>query len=108
MSMFKEVVPLVEYHHERIDGRGYPHGLKGDEIPLLARIISVADAFDAMTSDRVYRTKMDLSQAIEQLEKGKGTQFDEKVVDVFEKLLEDFPKMKEELASTYAPQIEMI
>ena len=108
MSMFKEVVPLVEYHHERIDGRGYPHGLKGDEIPLLARIISVADAFDAMTSDRVYRTKMDLAAAIEQLEKGKGAQFDENVVTVFVKLLEDFPKMKEELAYTYAPQIEMV
>jgi len=108
MSMFKEVVPLVEYHHERIDGRGYPHGLKGEEIPFLARIISVADAFDAMTSDRVYRTKMDLSQAIEQLEKGKNTQFDEYIVEVFVKLLENFPKMKEELASTYAPQIEMV
>lgn len=108
MSMFKEVVPLVEYHHERIDGRGYPHGLSGDEIPFLARIISVADAFDAMTSDRVYRTKMDLSQAIEQLEKGKNTQFDEHIIEVFVKLLEDFPKMKEELAGTYAPQIEMV
>jgi len=108
MSMFKEVVPLVEYHHERIDGRGYPHGLIGDQIPLLARIISVADAFDAMTSDRVYRTKMDLSQAIEQLEKGKNAQFDENIVGVFVKLLEDFPKMKEELANTYAPQIEMV
>ena len=108
MSMFKEVVPLVEYHHERIDGKGYPHGLKGDEIPLLARIISVADAFDAMTSDRVYRTKMDLSQAIEQLERGKDAQFDAKVVDVFVELLKDYPKMKEELASTYAPQIEMV
>lgn len=108
MSMFKEVVPLVEYHHERIDGKGYPHGLKGDEIPFLARIISVADAFDAMTSDRVYRTKMDLSQAIEQLERGKNAQFDAKVVDVFVELLKDYPKMKEELASTYAPQIEMV
>jgi len=108
MSMFKEVVPLVEYHHERIDGRGYPHGLVGEDIPLLARIISVADAFDAMTSDRVYRTKMDLSQAIEQLERGKNAQFDEKIVEVFIKLLEEFPKMKEELANTYAPQIEMV
>ena len=108
MSMFQEVVPLVEYHHERIDGRGYPHGLAGDEIPFLARIISVADAFDAMTSDRVYRTKMDLAQAIEQLEKGKNAQFDEHIVDVFVKLLEKFPKMKEELAGTYAPQIEMV
>ena len=108
MSMFKEVVPLVLYHHERYDGRGYPHGLSGEEIPFLARIISVADAFDAMTSDRVYRTKMDLAQAIEQLEKGKNTQFDEKVVVAFIELLEDFEKMKEELSDTYAPQIELV
>lgn len=108
MSMFKDVVPLVEYHHERIDGRGYPHGLKGNEIPLLARIISVADAFDAMTSDRVYRTKMDLEQAIEQLEKGKNAQFDENVVEAFKELLKDFTKMKEELEDTYIPQIEMV
>ena len=104
----RDLIPIVKYHHERIDGKGYPHGLKGDEIPLLARIISVADAFDAMTSDRVYRTKMDLSVAIEQLERGKNAQFDAKVVDVFVELLKDYPKMKEELASTYAPQIEMV
>jgi len=52
ISMFKDVVPLVKYHHERIDGKGYPEGLKGDEIPFLARILTVADAFDAMMSDR--------------------------------------------------------
>ena len=103
MSMFKDIVPLVEYHHERIDGRGYPHGLKGEEIPLLARIISVSDAFDAMTSDRVYRTKMGLSQAIEQLEKGKSTQFDENVVDAFLKLLDtDYENMQKDIAHTYA------
>lgn len=107
MSMFKDIVPLVEYHHERVDGRGYPHGLTGDEIPQLAKIISVADAFDAMTSDRVYRTKMDLNHAIEQLEKGKNTQFDERVVDTFVELLNDFPKMKSEIEDTYA-QLEKV
>jgi putative nucleotidyltransferase with HDIG domain len=60
VSVFKDVVPLVKYHHERIDGKGYPHGLKGEEIPFLARVLSVADAFDAMTSDRSYRTKISL------------------------------------------------
>ncbi len=109
MSMFKDIVPLVEYHHERIDGRGYPHGLKGEEIPLLARIISVSDAFDAMTSDRVYRTKMELSQAIEQLEKGKGTQFDENVVDAFLKLLDtDYENMQKDIAHTYASALEKV
>ena len=102
MSMFKDVVPVVRYHHERFDGRGYPDCLQGNEIPLLARITSVADAFDAMTSDRVYRTKLDLSTAIEQLEKGKGTQFDEEVVNVFVKLLENYDEMKAELQHTYA------
>lgn len=70
-------------HHERYDGNGYPLGLKGEEIPLLSRIISVVDAFDAMTSDRAYRKAMSKSQAIEELRKNSGTQFDSKIVDVF-------------------------
>jgi len=107
MSMFKEAVPLVKYHHERYDGRGYPEGLTGEDIPLLARIISVADAFDAMTSDRIYRTKMDLSRAIEQLTQGKDTQFDGKIVDIFLKCLENYDIMQEEIADTYAKIQEM-
>jgi putative nucleotidyltransferase with HDIG domain len=102
MSMFKEAVPLVKYHHERYDGRGYPFGLKGEEIPLLARIISVADAFDAMVSDRVYRTKLDINKAIEQLNLGRNTQFDSKVVECFLKILKDYDKIKEEIKNTYA------
>lgn len=70
-------------HHERYDGNGYPLGLKGEEIPLLSRIISVVDAFDAMTSARAYRKAMSKSQAIEELRKNSGTQFDSKIVDVF-------------------------
>lgn len=89
VSMFKEVVPLVQYHHERIDGKGYPDGLKGRQIPLLARILSVADAFDAMTSDRQYRSKLDLREAKAQLIKGKGIQFDAVVVEKFINVLED-------------------
>jgi len=106
MSMFKDAVPVVRYHHERFDGRGYPDCLKGNEIPLLARITTVADAFDAMTSDRVYRTKLELSKAIEQLEMGKGTQFDEEVVNVFVNLLENYDEMQEDLKHTYAGVIE--
>jgi len=102
MSMFKEAVPLVKYHHERYDGRGYPEGLAGENIPLLARIVSVADAFDAMTSDRIYRTKMELDRAIEQLVQGKNTQFDGKIVDVFLKCLEKYDIMQIEIADTYA------
>ena len=109
MSMFKDVVPLVEFHHERYDGRGYGRGLVGEEIPFLARIISVADAFDAMTSDRVYRTKMELSQAIEQLEKGAGTQFDKTVVAAFLELLHsEYEDMQKEIAHTYAAALETV
>ncbi|NTV91203.1 MAG: HD-GYP domain-containing protein, partial [Clostridiales bacterium] len=88
VSMFSEVVPIVKCHHERVDGNGYPEGLKKDEIPFMARIISVADAFDAMMSDRLYRPKMALEEAVLQLKKGAGTQFDENIVNMFVKLLE--------------------
>lgn len=101
VSMFRDVVPLVKYHHERVDGTGYPEGLKGDEIPFLARIISVADAFDAMTSDRLYRSKLQLEDAKNQLMKGAGTQFDAEVVHTFIKLLDNFEQMQSEVAYTF-------
>jgi putative two-component system response regulator len=66
----------ARWHHERIDGRGYPDGLKGDEIPLEARIIAVADAYDAMTSNRSYRDVMPQEKVRGQIENGLGTQFD--------------------------------
>jgi putative nucleotidyltransferase with HDIG domain len=83
VSMFKDVVPVVKCHHERIDGTGYPEGLSGESIPLLARIISVADAFDAMMSDRIYRSRLNIDQARQQLLNGAGTQFDAYIVSVF-------------------------
>jgi energy-coupling factor transport system substrate-specific component len=70
------------YHHERYDGKGYSKGLAGEEIPLNARIIGLADAFDAMTANRVYRKKLDFSVVLTELEKGRGTQFDPKLVDI--------------------------
>jgi len=73
----------VLYHHERLDGKGYPEGLKEDEIPLLSKIISVADAYEAMTADRPYKTKKTKEQAIEEMKNYSGTQFDKKIVDVF-------------------------
>lgn len=73
-------------HHERYDGKGYPKGLKGEEIPEVARIISVADAFDAMHSTRPYREKMELGAAVEEIKKGSGTQFSPDVVDAFMRL----------------------
>lgn len=101
VSMFKDIVPLVMYHHERMDGRGYPNGIKGDEIPFLARIISVADAFDAMTSDRKYRSKLHLEEAKKQLALNAGTQFDPKVVEKFLIILEDFDSLHSEIDKMY-------
>jgi HD-GYP domain-containing protein (c-di-GMP phosphodiesterase class II) len=74
--------PVVRAHHERIDGRGYPYGLAGDEIPFEARIVAVADAFHAMTSDRPYRQALSSGEAIEILRTGRGKQWDAPVVDV--------------------------
>ncbi|WP_019635253.1 HD-GYP domain-containing protein [Paenibacillus fonticola] len=76
-------LPGVRSHHERYDGTGYPDGLKGEEIPLFGRIIAVADAFDAMTSDRPYRKGLDVNTAIAILEKGQGTQWDPYFVSLF-------------------------
>jgi HD-GYP domain-containing protein (c-di-GMP phosphodiesterase class II) len=70
-------------HHERVDGKGYPKGLRGDEIPLSARIIGLADSFDAMTSKRVYRNAMTIEHALEEIRKGLGTQFDERIGTIF-------------------------
>jgi HD-GYP domain-containing protein (c-di-GMP phosphodiesterase class II) len=75
------------HHHERIDGAGYPSGLAGDEIPLLARIIAVADTFDAMTSDRPYRKALSPEIAVEEILRHRGTQFCPKVVDAFARAL---------------------
>ncbi|MCX7708610.1 MAG: DUF3369 domain-containing protein [Clostridia bacterium] len=104
VSMFKDVVPLVKYHHERLDGKGYPEGLRGEEIPFLARILSVADAFDAMTSDRLYRSRMELSDAIDQLRNASGTQFDPAVVEKFIELLKCFDQMTEDLKDSYSKE----
>ena len=72
----------ARWHHERYDGSGYPDGLKGDEIPEEARIIAVADAYDAMTSSRSYREKMPVENVISELKKGMGTQFDERFAKI--------------------------
>jgi putative nucleotidyltransferase with HDIG domain len=97
ISIFREIVPIVKCHHERIDGKGYPEGLKGDEIPYLARILSIADAFDAMMSDRHYRTKLDLESATNQLVEGAGTQFDADMVHKFVSMLDNYQYIEKKL-----------
>ncbi|MFZ5815446.1 MAG: HD-GYP domain-containing protein [Bacillota bacterium] len=82
-------VPFVIAHHERWDGKGYPRGLKGEEIPLEGRILAIADAFDAMTSLRSYRTPVSLEDAAAEIQACAGTQFDPNLVPVFISLFED-------------------
>jgi HD-GYP domain-containing protein (c-di-GMP phosphodiesterase class II) len=83
IKQMNEIIPGVLCHHERIDGKGYPAGLSGEQIPLLGRIIGIADSFDAMTSKRVYRNAMDINKALEEVQKGLGTQFDDRIGRIF-------------------------
>ena len=87
-TLVDHVVDGTRYHHERYDGRGYPDGLKGEEIPLFGRIIAVADAFDAMTSNRVYRNHMDTDYVMKEMVRGRGKQFDPEALDAFLRLVE--------------------
>jgi putative two-component system response regulator len=82
-------LPIIRHHHEHVDGRGYPDHLTGAEIPLGARIAAIADAWDAMTSDRPYRGALDRSEALKRLRSGSGTQWDAELVEVFLSLLND-------------------
>lgn len=88
-TMIDHVVEGALYHHERYDGRGYVNGLAGEEIPLYGRIIAVADAFDAMTQNRVYRQKQDLGYVLGELERGKGTQFDPEIATIMLRLIDE-------------------
>ena len=82
-SGLNDIAPYILAHHERWDGKGYPKGLKGEEIPLLARILSLADAFDAMLSVRVYKEAWERERVLEEIKKNSGTQFDPQIVDIF-------------------------
>ncbi len=94
-KFLREKVPLIKYHHERFDGKGYPEGLKGEDIPLLARIICVADSFDAMTSKRAYRDTMPLEFARKEMIRCSETQFDPRIVNAFLEVIADEDKIKE-------------
>jgi HD-GYP domain-containing protein (c-di-GMP phosphodiesterase class II) len=80
---YRLTASIIRHHHERWDGTGYPDGLAGEEIPLGARVIAVADAYDAMTTDRPYSTAMSPERAVDEIRRGAGTQFDPMVVNAF-------------------------
>jgi len=88
VSQLKEMLPGIELHHEQMDGRGYPYGLPGPQIPLMARIIGVADTLDAMTTNRPYQTAMDLDFALERIRSLTGSKFDSVVVDALESAIQ--------------------
>ncbi len=93
IKQLDEVLPVVLHHHEQWDGRGYPHGLAGEDIPLLARIVAVADSFDAMSSDRPYRQGMDDENLDAILRDGAGQQWDASVVDAFFRVRDEIRKI---------------
>ena len=107
VSMFQDIVPTVRHHHEHVDGSGYPDGLKGDRIGFFARIIAIADAFDAMMSDRHYRRHLSFEQTKQQLVEGSGTQFDANIVDTFLQILQTDTEMMESIRdSLYVTNVE--
>ncbi|MBI5694264.1 MAG: GAF domain-containing protein [Nitrospirae bacterium] len=87
IKQFKDMIPIIRHHHERWDGRGYPVGLAGEDIPLLARILCVADSFDSMTADRPYRKSLGFEFAVEEIARCAGSQFDPEVARVFAEML---------------------
>lgn len=93
-------------HHERWDGRGYPHGLRGDEIPLVARIVSVADVFDALTSARPYKSALPVDEAVRIMTNGRGTQFDPEVIDTFLDSLDELVEVRQQVAYTHRRFLE--
>ena len=91
IEMYKDLAEIIRFHHERHDGKGYPAGLKGEEIPLLTRIMTVADAFDAMTTNRIYKPRKEITEALAELSSLSGAQFNPEVVAVAVKALADTP-----------------
>jgi len=91
MDTLNVLSPLIMHHHEKYNGKGYPDGLEKENIPLGARILAVADAYDAMTSERPYRKALSKEEAINEIKKGSGVQFDPKVVNAFLKIVDNLP-----------------
>lgn len=100
-TIFQNIIPIVKHHHEKYDGRGYPSQLKGEDIPLYARIAAVADTFDAMTSKRPYRDALPVETVIAEVERCKGTQFDPQIADIFLDILRNHYDEIEEIQEKY-------
>jgi len=98
-----DTIPIIFSHHERYDGQGYPRSISGENIPILGRVICIADAFDAMTTDRPYRKGLSVEQALYELKKHAGTQFDPKLVDIFVEMIKrgDLNQLKLENRPSY-------
>jgi len=96
---FRGALPYVLYHHERWDGTGYPTGRSGEQIPLEARVLAVADAFDAMTSDRPYRRALSHDEALAEVARCSGTQFDPQIVEIFVELFDGSQDLPTAVAS---------
>jgi HD-GYP domain-containing protein (c-di-GMP phosphodiesterase class II) len=93
IEFLRDIVPAVYHHHEQYDGTGYPLGLKGEEIPIEARILAVADTYDAMTSNRAYRKALSHEIAVAELRRCSGTQFDPRIVAVFIMEITKYPNI---------------
>jgi len=89
----EDIARIARHHHERYDGKGYPDGLSGENIPFESRILSIADAFDAMTTDRPYKKSMTLQEAIVEIERHSGTQFDPYLARKFVEFLKESPEI---------------
>ncbi len=103
VSFLAPVVPVIYHHQECYDGRGYPGGLTGEEIPLGSRIVAVLDTFDAMTSDRPYRKALPLERAFEELRRYSNRQFDPFIVDLFLRLWEERSWSLQHFSHGYVP-----
>ena len=97
VKSLEKIVPIILHHHEKYNGQGYPNNLKGEDIPYLARILTVVDSFDAMTSNRPYNKRKTYEEAIEELRRCSGTQFDpiiaEKFIEVIQENKDDLDKI---------------
>ena len=107
IGAFSDIAEIVLEHHERYDGSGYPHGFTGKETREEARMISVADAFDAMTSHRLYRDNLTFENAVDQLVQGKNSQFDPVAVDAFLRVLENYDELQKQVAWTFGDDAEV-